>query len=150
MHGKTAKESLLLSASEVAGRCFHSCLSVCLFTGGPHVTIAHDALNLTIQPSGPRPLDMRHGIPLRPLLVTSGGYRLIPIQVCSLDDPPLVLTSGDRRTYGWQAGGTHPTGMLCCLNKWSVYNCDHLLSTISNYQTLTTILQTPVAVITST
>ena len=32
--------------------------------------------------------------------------------------PPLVLTpSGSHQnTYGWQAGGTHPTGMLSCIH----------------------------------
>ena len=36
---------------------------------------------------------------------------------CSLEDPtpsPLVLTSGGRSSYGWQVGGTHPTGILSC------------------------------------
>ena len=28
--------------------------------------------------------------------------------------PLPVLTSGGRSTHGWQAGGTHPTGMLSC------------------------------------
>ena len=30
---------------------------------------------------------------------------------------PMVLTSsgGHRKMYGWQAGGTHPTGMLSCM-----------------------------------
>ena len=30
---------------------------------------------------------------------------------------PMVLTSsgGHRKVYGWQAGGTHPTGMLSCM-----------------------------------
>ena len=29
---------------------------------------------------------------------------------------PLALTpsAGHQNTYGWQAGGTHPTGMLSC------------------------------------
>ena len=42
--------------------------------GGPHVTITHDALDLTVQ----APLDIRHCTPLGPdpgpLLVTSGGH----------------------------------------------------------------------------
>ena len=48
-----------------------------------------------------------------PMLLTSGSHHWKPIQPCSLDDPipPLLLTpSGHWSTYGWQAGGTHPTG----------------------------------------
>ena len=31
---------------------------------------------------------------------------------------PMVLTSsgGHRNMYDWQAGGTHPTGMLSCMS----------------------------------
>ena len=25
-----------------------------------------------------------------------------------------TISGGRRNTYGWQAGGTHPTGMLSC------------------------------------
>ena len=58
-----------------------------LFTGGSHVTITCDALDLTS--------------------VTSGGQDWKPVQTCSLEDPPthqgwhLVATG-----YGWQVGGT--------------------------------------------
>ena len=53
---------------------------------------------------------------------------LRPVQICSIEDllhcspppptNPLVLVSsgGHRNTYGWQAGGTHPTGMMSCCN----------------------------------
>ena len=39
-----------------------------------------------------------------------------PVQTCSLETTPLVLTSSGRHqnTYGWQADGTHPTGTLSC------------------------------------
>ena len=61
--------ALLPATNEVAGRlCFHKCLSVIVFWlegggGGPHVTITHDALDLTVQPS-----PSRHGTwgPLSP------------------------------------------------------------------------------------
>ena len=55
-----------------------------------------------------------------PLLLTSGGHHWKPVQTWSLEDlpPPLppVLTSsgGHWNMYSWQAGGTHPTGMLSC------------------------------------
>ena len=53
-----------------------SVVSVILFRVGPHVTITHDALDLTVQAlaSSP-PLDTRHVTPPKPnlLLVTSGG-----------------------------------------------------------------------------
>ena len=88
--------------------------------GGPHVTITHDALDFTVQPS-----QSRHGTwgtpqpKTRPLLVTSHGHHWRPVQTCPLDlivhrDPlPMVLTTGgDPSTYAWQAGGMHPTGML--------------------------------------
>ena len=36
----------------------------------------------------------------------------------------MVLTSsgGHQNTYGWQAGGTHPTGMLSCFSYYG-YCC---------------------------
>ena len=51
-------------------------VSVCLFTGGSHVTITHESLDLTIQ-----------GTPA-PLLVTTGGHIERPVQTRSLEDPP--------------------------------------------------------------
>ena len=64
--------------------CFLSCLSVILSTreGGSHVTIAHDALDLTIQGSplpeiGPHltaPPGHEYSLDRDPQLVTSGGY----------------------------------------------------------------------------
>ena len=42
----------------------------------------------------PTPLDLRPGIPIRPLLLAPSG--------------------GHQNMYGWQVGGTHPTGMLSC------------------------------------
>ena len=27
-----------------------------------------------------------------------------------------TISGGHRKTYGWQAGGTHPTGMLSCFD----------------------------------
>ena len=29
-----------------------------------------------------------------------------------------TISGGRRNTYGWQAGGTHPTGMLSCISGW--------------------------------
>ena len=29
-----------------------------------------------------------------------------------------TISGGRRNTYGWQAGGTHPTGMLSCCTKF--------------------------------
>ena len=101
---------------------------VCLFTGGggPYVIITHDALVLTVHalhagvPSCP--LDIRHGTLLAPrhqtwdqpptpmpLLVISGGHHWRPVQICSLEDTPHPPPPAR-----WQAGGTHPTGMLPC------------------------------------
>ena len=62
-----------------------------LFTGvrgiGHHVTITHDALNLTVQLPPPE-----HGASLdrdsAPLIVASGGHYWRPIQMCLLWDNP--------------------------------------------------------------
>ena len=71
---------------------------------GPHCT----GPLLALDPS-------RHGTwgpPGLPLLVTSGGHHLRPVQTCSLDltvQPPskVVLTFGDHQsTFDWQSGGT--------------------------------------------
>ena len=93
--------------------CQWSCrkimLSVQSVSQGSHVTTTYDALDLTIDapPSG-------HGISLHrdplpsPLLVT--------FQTCSPEEPlpPYCHLCGYWRTYGWQAGGTHPTRTLSC------------------------------------
>ena len=75
------------------------CLSV---HEGGHVTITHDALDLTYSPP-------RHGTPCPPLLVTSGGHHRRPIQTCPLEDPLSVLTfgGGHRSTHAWQAGTSY-------------------------------------------
>ena len=96
--------------NEVAGRWFfHSCLSVevspcdhypsCI---GPHCTP---------HPPSPQPWPPRHQT-WDTLLKTSGGHHWRPIQTCSFEDPPLVLTSGGRSLHSWQVGGTHPTWIL--------------------------------------
>ena len=63
--------------------------------------------------------DRSHGrIPKLPLLVMSGGDHWRPVQTCSCGDlpPPPGVTSSSGNwtwsTYGFQAGGMHPTGML--------------------------------------
>ena len=78
---------------------------VFVHTGGTHVTITQDALDLTVQVSpGPsphtsghktrdhlapalHPPDIRHG-PLQPL-VTSSGHHWRPGETCSFEEPPL-------------------------------------------------------------
>ena len=99
------------------------CLSFCWEGWGPHVTITHDGLGheyplLWIPDMGPPPIpDI--GPTHHPLLLTSGGHHQRPVHTCSLEDLPLpILTSsgGHRNTYGWQVGGTHPTGMLLVTN----------------------------------
>ena len=53
-----------------------------------------------------------------PMLLTSGGLHLRPVHLKTypLPLPKLVPTAsgGHRNTYGWQTGGTHPTGMPSC------------------------------------
>ena len=59
--------------------------------------------------SRPAPPDIRPEDP--PMLLTSNGHHWRCLQTCSLEDLPLpVLTSSG----GYQADGTHPTGMLSC------------------------------------
>ena len=85
--------------------------------GGAHVTITLDEMGH----GTPNIPEMRR-IPI-PLLLTSGGHHWIPVQTCSLEDPPpLLLTSrdGHRNTYGWQVGCTHPTLMLPCYHPQSL------------------------------
>ena len=89
------------------GKVMLSLVSVC----GSHVTITHNALDLTVQaapPSSglsPNPtLGQGTSVPpptwdLRtpaPLLVTSGGYRWRPVQTWSLQDflPPMLISNG--------------------------------------------------------
>ena len=81
--------------------------------GGPHVTITHDALDLTVQP----PLPHRHQTwappgPPTPLLMTSHDHFWRPVQTCSLEDCPtstdiwwpkqIWLASGRYASY-WNA-----------------------------------------------
>ena len=95
--------------------------------GGPHVTITHDALDLSVQrpsltyqtwdpsqahpsPIPQTPLQTSHMGP-NPKLATSGGHHWRPVQTCSFEDqPPLVLKSGGQSNR-CQAGGMHPAGM---------------------------------------
>ena len=103
-------------------------MSVIPFTGDPHVTITHDALDLNIKGPWPWPwllsgdgtslyrilLSKPHSSPDlgppctgNPMLMTSDAQYWRSAQTCSLEPPsPQVLASG---------GCTHPTGMLSCL-----------------------------------
>ena len=77
---------------------------------GSHVTITHDALDLTVQGL---PLDIRSGtqsLRTSDLLVTSGGDHWRPVQFGN----PLGVTTSDCGHWNWgmwdfQAGGTQPT-----------------------------------------
>ena len=62
------------------------------------------------------PHDIRPGdLPTSPpVLLTSGGHHWGCVQTCLLPLPVLTSIGGHRNTYGWQAGGSHPTGMLSC------------------------------------
>ena len=41
-----------------------------------------------------------------------GGYTMGP----EINSPVLTPSGGHQNTYGWQADGTHPTGMFSCVN----------------------------------
>ena len=125
---------LVNSRQRSCWKVIFSVVSVRHSGGGSHVTIIHDALEVTVQDPQPQlhhapPPDIRHGTPPRdqvwnplcPPLVTHSGHHWRPVQTvhlrtCSFT---LVLRSGGHRsTYGLQAGGTHPTAMLSCYIKF--------------------------------
>ena len=55
-----------------------------------------------------------------------GGQCWRPVQTCSLEDPPLVLTSGGYRgIYRWQEGSMHPTIIQSCPRLFSLYFSNH-------------------------
>ena len=96
-----------------------ACHSIHLGVGGSHVTIIHDALDLTVRPFWPQSHQHSHppisdmslpGPGSSPPLVTSGGHYWRPVQTCSLEDPPnqchlltvegvMVSTSGQYASY---------------------------------------------------
>ena len=72
-----------------------------------HVTINHDALDLTVQglPSSPSPLQTSDlGSPIHPPapaipLLTPGGHHWRPVQTCPLEDPPISLGATSGRSH---------------------------------------------------
>ena len=107
--------------------CFQSCLSVILSTGGGgfHVTITHDALDLTVQaPATPLPWPLpplwtwdliRKGPPHLPQPcppvsdITGDLFKLVHFRTTSADIWWLLK---DLRSA--QSGDTHPTVMHSC------------------------------------
>ena len=99
--------------------------------GGPHVTITMMHWTSLYRLPGPGPLlDIRYMAPSPvpstsdidppgpgPLLMTSGGHHWRPVQTCSLEDPPTGtdIKLRHQSMYSWQAGSTHPPGMLSCI-----------------------------------
>ena len=76
-----------LTKSWICTWCFQLCVSVSLSVHRvPHVTINHDALDLTIQ--GPLALALPS-----PLLVTSDGQVGRFFQTCSLEDPTQTVAN---------------------------------------------------------
>ena len=80
-------------------------LSFSLLTGGPHVTITHDALDLivwAIYPTSPLDIRPRTPLPTLPFLLTSDGHHWRPVQICSLQHPPWVTSVGGHwSTYSF-------------------------------------------------
>ena len=72
--------------------------------GGPHVTITHDALDLTVQ--GPPTPDIRNGLPPGTQTSDMGPH---------LRTHPTSTDIWWLKQVRWQTGGTHPTAMLSCL-----------------------------------
>ena len=73
------------------GNILHVCLSVCLSTGGPNVTITQDVLNLTVQPSPvlPPPRHLTYPPQHPPLDITP--------------ETPLDLAQPPARAIRWQS-----------------------------------------------
>ena len=46
--------------------------------------------------------------------IPEGGEYVYPLDIGSGIPPVLTPSSSHHNTYCWQAGGTHPTGMLSC------------------------------------
>ena len=103
------------------------------------MTITHDALDLTVQ--GPPPPVL--GLSLLytgsrappPQLVAYVDRDWIPVQACSLGDLAIqsalpFRTGADMwwlAMYSGRAGGTHPTGMLSCYDKYFIpYPCSQI------------------------
>ena len=91
--------------------------SVILTTeGASHVTITHDALDLTIQ------RHPQHGVSLHRdpwawnliIEVTSGGHHWRHVQTCSFEDPPVLTSGGHCSNFSRQVGDTHPIVLLSC------------------------------------
>ena len=83
--------SIIITARQRSCRkVMFSLVSVCLFTGGPHMTITHDALDLTVQ--GPHLLDIRHGPPSSPALDPTPRHQTLDPP--SLAWPPLDMRCG--------------------------------------------------------
>ena len=87
-----------------------------LFTGGHHVIITHDALDLTVQDHAPRLCDIRPSA-MRPpsaprpirrgtlLLLTSDGHHWRIVQTCSFEEAPPTGTAIWWLKLVWLAGG---------------------------------------------
>ena len=52
-----------------------------------------------------------------PLLLTSGGHWTLKLVLLRAYPTVVTPSGGHRNTYGWQAGSTHPTGMLSYLRR---------------------------------
>ena len=61
--------------------------------------------------------------------------------------PQLVLTSSGGRqiTCGWQAGGSHPTGMLSCSFKFHRHNCLTSIQLLPDFAALISFDKLPVS-----
>ena len=107
-----------------------SVMSVCHSVNTSPCDHYHDPFDLTVQglpPSWtsdmghPHP-QICHGTPPAPApLPASDIWWPSPVQTCSLEDlhPTVIKSAGHHwSTYGWQAGGAHPTEMLSCFHNF--------------------------------
>ena len=82
------------------------------------LVIPNPSLSWTWNPGHPPTCTWDLGYPPQPPAtdMTSGGHHWRPVQVCSLEDiPPLLTPSGSHQNmHGWQVGNRHPTGMPSC------------------------------------
>ena len=96
---------------------------VCLFTGGRYITCI--MVNY-LSPPGIRPWDLPLPLPTSDLgtypyphcwhlvVITRNLFKLVYLRTYPTPQPALISSGGHWNTYGWQVGGTRPTGMLSC------------------------------------
>ena len=108
---------LFPTANGVYRKIMFLLMSICLFTGGSHVTIRYGSLPPTLEARNPTPSG--HGTRDPPGSDISGEIIIGDLfeigQMGSLLDPPPNIWWLLKHLRSAQVGGTHRTGMLSCV-----------------------------------